>query len=284
MTTPTSPMYGDYATLSDVRSTYLGSDITRDDALILKMIHQASIDIDQISKRKFYPRLETRLFDTPLKSYDLVLDQELLDLIEVSNGDGVALTISDLKLYPYNAHTHRVIRLLPNVSTWKNSPAGFPDGAISVKGIWCDAADYSTGWLFNYAMTDALTTSSSSFTATSGLFLAGMLICIDDEFMYVKSVIPPVSPAVLDTVNIIRAVNGTVAAIHDIADVAFYWNPGREIIMLTCAAAAAYYHLKSNPAANSYTLDGVTFQTPQDVADFIRRRLVEINIIRIGIA
>ena len=283
-------IYGDYSNIRDTREQYLDSAQAGDDTLLLSMIQQASVDIDLITHRRFYPVVETRVFDTPYKTNDLFLNDSLLDVTEVLNGDGSAVPVASLKLVPYNTRTHHSIRLLPNISTWKNSGSGYSDAAITVTGVWAHCADYTSGWMDLDILAANMLIGATSFEATPSVFYSGMLLKIDDEFIYVSSVdapvvtIPPtVPPDATDTVHIIRGVNGTVAAAHSAAAVVYRWNPGRDIAMLTAAAATAYYHLKSNPSGNSYTLDGVSFETPKDVTEFIRTRLVQLNLIKVGI-
>jgi hypothetical protein len=277
-------IYGDYSNLRDTREIYLDSAQIGDDTLLLSMIQQASVDIDSISHRRFYPVLETRKFDAPYYSYDLQLNDEILDVDSVINGNGDSLTVSDLVLVPYNTLTHRVIRLLPTISTWINGPSGFPYAAISVTGTWVHAADYTTGWMSIDTLDAGLLVGAASFTASPGVFFAGMILKIDSEFMYVSSVTVAVPPGTtVDTVYITRGINGSVAAGHLITTAVYKWNPGRDITLLAASAAVAYYHLKSNPSGNSYTLDGVTFETPKDVTEFIRTRLVQLNLIRLGV-
>jgi hypothetical protein len=274
--------YGEYTTVRDTREIYLSSQETVDDELILSFIRQVSRDIDRIARRRFYPTYVTKYYNTPpYNSYDLELNNELITLISVINGNGDSLDITKLVLYDLNAQTKRKIRLLPTVSTWKNSSLGFPDGAIAVTGVWGHMYDPTAGWQRLAATLAEIDTDVTEFDATAGVFFKGMLIKIDSEFMYVSDIDTAEST---DTVTIERAVNGSIIADHDEEIDIYVWSAGNDIKMLTAAASVAYYNLKSNPMASSYTIDGITFMTPKDVAAFMRERLSALTLLRLGFA
>lgn len=280
--------YGEYSTVENTRGTYLSSVRTVDDDLILQLIRQVSRDIDRVAHRKFYPVREVRYFDTPeYGTYKLNFDSDLIELVSVTNGDGASISTSDLKLFDYNTRTKRGVILLPTVSTWKTA-SGFPQSAIAVDGVWGTIYDTTSGWQYSTALSAALLIAGVSFSSTPGLFSAGQLLKVDSEILYVSSVIPanpgaPI-PTTVDTVNVQRAVNGTVVADHVISSYVYLWSAGQDVQMLTAASAVAYYNLKSNPMTNSFTVDGVNYQTPKDVIDFIRNRLMKQSLIRIGFA
>ena len=69
-----------YATL-DATRVYLsmGSQDVTDDAEIMRFIRNASRAIDRYTRRKFYPRVETRYYDY-VKQKGVRLDDDLLSL------------------------------------------------------------------------------------------------------------------------------------------------------------------------------------------------------------
>jgi hypothetical protein len=115
-----------------------------------------------------------------------------------------------------------------------------------------------------------------------------MIIKIDDEYMYVSAVsyasATATPPTTVDTLTVERAINGSVAVLHVISSLVYIWSAGHDITMLTAAASVGYYNLKSNPLASSFTIDGVSFQTPKDVSEFIRDRLAKLTVLRLGFA
>jgi hypothetical protein len=188
------------------------------------------------------------------------------------------------------------LRLPLQYSNWKNNSLGYPDGAIKVEGIWSDVHDPTCGWQVADVTQEILTQGSSIVRATTGVFSAGDIIKIEDEFMYVQSVTNVVIPAnpdalpdpieeqIYDNLFVIRGINGTTDVEHMSNIDIFVWIIYHSINLLTMTAAVGYYNLKSNPMASSTTVDGVTYETPKDVAKFIRQRLGEITLLRTAFA
>lgn len=112
-----------------------GTDAT-DDGVIEQIIESVSRYIDQATRRRFYATTATRLFDVP-DGRDLWLDDDLLAVTTLTNGDGVVLTASDYKLLPYNGAPYYVIRLVQSSGlAWENDADGDSEGVISVAGSW----------------------------------------------------------------------------------------------------------------------------------------------------
>lgn len=260
----------EYTTVTDVRSSYLGSTQTQDDGLILSIIREASREIDRITRRKFYPRIETRTYDAPA-GVELILDDDLLELTTLTNGDGTAITNANYKLYPLNDTPKYKIVLAPGSAF--NTSSTFGDlGAISVAGTWGYHRDYATdGWLDYGAILSAAisNTTATTFTSLYGNFKAGNLVKIDSEYLYISSAVY----ASTSTYTVKRGVNGSTAAAHLIAAPIYLWGIHDEIERLACQATAAYYRLRSNPGMDSVSIDGVTFVTPRDVTSYMLTRL-----------
>lgn len=289
--------YGEYTTVHFARTMYLSSSQTGDDNLILSFIRQASREIDRISGRKFFPVLETRKFDTPRGDDGvLYLDAELLELKSITNGDGSSITVSDVTLLGNNSITKNKILLSPTVGIWQTAN-GYPNQAISITAVWAYLHDPTAGWLYASIIPAAgMLIGDSSFESGISIFERGDLIKIDDEFMYVISAVeteksipaedPEEEPTVVtvDVITVERAVNGTTAITHDGSSEIYLWNPGYDIQMLTALAAVSYYNLRSNPLTSSYTADGVTFYTPKDILKFVKNRLLDLTLVKIGLA
>lgn len=290
-------IHGEYTTVHFARSMYLSSSNTGQDDLLLSFIRQASREIDRVSGKKFFPTVESRKFDAPSDgSNDINLDAELFSLISITNGNGDVLTSSDVILLGNNEITKNKIRLLPTSGVWMPASSQY-EQAITVTGVWTNMYDYTAGWLStSFETTAELSAAATSFTATVDLFKAGDLLKIDDEILYVVSAVqteesipaedPEEEPTVttVDTVTVERAANGSTAAVHDISSPVCMWNPGYEIQMLTAIAAISYYQLRSNPLTSSYTADGVTIYTPKDITKYIKNKLGDLRLLRIGLA
>lgn len=275
--------YGEYASVHLVRRLFLNSASTVDDTLIRAFIQQVSREIDLISGRQFYPTIGSKRFDTPSDTV-LNMNDELMTLTSITNGDGSSIDITSVLLLPANAPCYSRIKLPQVVAQWRADSNGESTSAITVTGTWCHAHDKTAGWQQKMTLTAEMTISATSFSAAVDMFHAGDLLRVGDELVSVTSIVSPVAPATTDTVNVERPVNGSVAVGHPIGTAVSLWVPGRDIQMLTAAASVAYYQLRSNPVASSFTLDGVTFETPQDVSEFIRKRLSRLQLVKIGFA
>ena len=141
--------------------TALGADLgvnsAVDDALLARFITAASTFMDQYCHRRFYSRTETRVFDVPFPIYapsfinypsqgssfypraqvPLFIDDDLLTVTTLTNGDSTVIASTDYKLYPLNDLQKQFIQLLPTSSVvWQTTALGNPLGAISVAGTW----------------------------------------------------------------------------------------------------------------------------------------------------
>lgn len=259
----------DYTTVTDVRATYLGSAQTTDDTLILAIIREVSREIDRIARRRFYPRLETRLYDTPVDGV-LMLDDDLLELTTLTNGDSTVMASTIYRLYPLNESAKNKIVLIPG-SAFVGSNAYGDLGAISVAGVWGYRRDYSDGWQSDGATLAAAiaSTSATTFTSAYAGFKAGNLIKIDSEYLYISGA----TYSATSTYTVARGVNGSTAATHLISAGITTWVVPEEIERLTCQASAAYYRLRSNPGMDSVSIDGVTFVTPRDITTYLLSRM-----------
>lgn len=262
-------LYGEYSTVYDVRTKYRGATTTEtgQDSLFLALIRSTSRDMDAACGRRFYPRIETRYFDMP-RNRILTLDDDLLAVNTLTNGDGNELTSSQYDLIPYNQTPYYQLRLKASSQDyWQTDSNGNSERAISLAGVWGFHRDYSgalldTGATLAAAITD---TTGTSFTCTTGKLYAGYLIKIDSEYLYVSAVTTGAS----DTVTVVRGVNGSTAATHLVNTPIYRWyNP--EIESICTMAVAAYERLKTNPVGESITLDGQTFQTPKDIHAWVR--------------
>jgi hypothetical protein len=124
-----------YCTLAEFKSFH---SITTadgvDDAVIESLIEGVSRAIDRMVSRTFYARTETRTYDVP-EGNCLELDDDLLTLTTLTNGDGTVITSSYYKLYPLNITPKRRVELT-NTYGWAISPTHGTNGAISIVGSW----------------------------------------------------------------------------------------------------------------------------------------------------
>lgn len=129
-----------YTTLANVTARLTALSVTAsatDDAFIERLVENASRFIDKETHRTFYARTETHYYNTP-EDYELfILDDELLTISTLTNGDATVITSGQYKLYPLNTNPKYIIRLLPSAGiAWTFSSAGDVEAAITVAGTW----------------------------------------------------------------------------------------------------------------------------------------------------
>ncbi len=92
----------DYAQIGDVKIVcgIPVGDTSRDD-LINLLIPRVSRHIDRYCKRFFYPKTQTHKYDYQ-SEFKLWLRDDLHELTSITNGDGEAMDISTMFLYPIN--------------------------------------------------------------------------------------------------------------------------------------------------------------------------------------
>jgi len=271
-------IYAEYATLNSVRTLYAGTTATAQDTFILDLIRATSRDIDaQAGGRAFYPRIETRYYDVPADR-QLDLDDDLLALTTLTNGDNNAIASTEYKLYPRNETPAYGVRLNESsAEIWEPDNDGNYESVIDVLGIWGYHHLYSHAWPDTTAILAAAitTTMATSTTCTTGLIYAGDLIKLDSEYLYVSAVATGAS----DTLTLVRGVNGSTAATHVISSIIYrWWNP--DIFQLCAEAVVAKVRLKNSPVGDTVQVGDATFQTPKDVNAFVRKRLEGLGFVR----
>lgn len=133
MTITGAPIEGQgYTTWAAVK-TYLAIEGTGDDALGAALVSRASAMIDQFCRRRFAQWTATRLYDVP-SGVTLWLDEDLLAVTTLTNGDGATLTSSEYLLLPTNMIPRYGIRLRSG-SAWVGGSTG-DEQAISLTGTW----------------------------------------------------------------------------------------------------------------------------------------------------
>ena len=131
-----------YASLTDFKNyAAITSSDSADDDVIQVCLDAAGAFIDKYTYRHFEPVTQTRRFDTPDDEM-LYLDDDLLSVTTITNGDGVEVTSSQYSLQPANIPQKWGVRLKGSSGvTWEDDSADDPEQAIQVKGVW--GYDYS---------------------------------------------------------------------------------------------------------------------------------------------
>lgn len=133
-----------YVTLYQLRAELgLGADETGDDALLARHLRSGSRWIDSWTGRRFDVRRETRRADGGY--VDLLLDDDLLAVIGLLNGDGSVVDPAGLLYRPAN-DTPRWALLAADRSPWLASPAGIVLAAVAIDGLWGYHTHYADAW------------------------------------------------------------------------------------------------------------------------------------------
>jgi hypothetical protein len=137
MTDP-APTNG-YCSLAEFRAQFYDQNqtaYTTDDTAICAVITAVSRAIDAYCGRTFYARTETRYFDVP-GDRELRVDDDLLTVTTLTNGDATAIASSDYDLIPKNLTPKYGIRLKASSSvSWELSTTTYDEIAITVAGTW----------------------------------------------------------------------------------------------------------------------------------------------------
>lgn len=127
-----------YCTLAEFKAYDVPSAATdsADDAVIEDIIEAASRYIDQETRRTFYARSETRYFSVP-PGRELCLDDDLLSITTLTNGDTTVISSSYYYLWPRNSAPYSRIVLKQSSSIlWALDSDGNSEYVISVAGNW----------------------------------------------------------------------------------------------------------------------------------------------------
>ena len=251
----------DYATLTQIRDYLkLSAAETADDTLLQRFINDAADYINDI--RRCDVRYETRYYDYPIQAasafgvYDaetwvaqmnaagllsqgrLALDDDLLALDSVVNGNVVVIPLTELVTEPANLYPKHILRLKRGSDyRWLPGTNGEREQVIAVAGLWGYRQGYATAWvnsldtvrdLGGISATAATITVSDADAAAADLesprFQAGQLLKLADEFVTVLAV-----NTTTNVLTVARAANGTTAAVHAQGVAVFIFRPAGKI-------------------------------------------------------
>lgn len=258
-----------YATLQDFKNYWLSrggenASDARDDAVIESLLRTASRYIDSKTGRRFTPYIETRYFDVPSGQVDnrLLKTPDLLEVISITNGDGVTVPSTEYTLRPRNYSPRNGIRLIDNSTYyWTGDGAGDMHDVIAVNAVWGFHDRYSQAWLLGSTAAEAMDTSETGYDVTSGtLFGVGNLIRFDNELGYVSGVNT-------NTLTITRGENNSTAVTHLTAINITIWQPMEEARNAVCEIANTAYRRRfgqSTSNTETVTAAGVVL-APKDI-------------------
>lgn len=266
-----------YATLSAVKPAIGLKAANADDALLGVFLQWATAQIDQIKNRYYEPRRETHTFNLPRSGASsfgifeprlqpiaaqppLRLDDDLLEIVSLTNGDGEELT--DYVLEPANVSPKTRIRLI-NGATWNADNNGQTEQVIAVTAIWGSHDRYSAAWKFSGKTVQDNPLSSGATTITVAAitgFEVGQLLRLENEFVLVQAVntvtgTPPTATTYNLTVE--RGVNGTIAAGHSKETPISIWQVQGNISQ-ACARLVKWRYVQKDVDIFDKTYNGET--------------------------
>lgn len=110
---------------------------TTDDGVIDDLLGAASRLIDNITRRTFYGRVATKLYDVPDGDTLYIEDDDLLSVTTLTNGDGTVLTTTDYILKPNNSSPKWAVKLKDSSTyVWEEDSSGNDEQVISILGVW----------------------------------------------------------------------------------------------------------------------------------------------------
>lgn len=228
-----------YATLYQVKQS-LGLTESDQDALLTKYLNWSSRLIENYKDRRYDVRYAVIPHDTPVKKLSdfgvfdrsmksgekvraLIMVDDLLEMVSLTNGNGEAIAADDYTLEPVRRSPKSVLHLL-NGEYWETDDDGNARGAIAVAGWWGYHSNYDSAWAdsLNTVLDNPLTLAGTTITvgAISGpaadldspRFQVGQLLRIEDELVYLVQTTEVESAN--DTLTVVRGYNGSTAAQH----------------------------------------------------------------------
>ena len=239
-----------------------------DDGVISNIIQDASRYIDDQCRRTFYPRYETRWFDVPVYQNSprlLFLDDDLLESVKITNGDGNEVLPAVYNLKPKNYSPHYAVQIIgPTSIFWIFNSIGNIEKVISIEAWWgfhnrYEERAWSSVGTLGAAISD---TTGLTLTMTAGHTLsADCIVKIDKEIFNVTNVAG-------NTVTVLqRGDNRSTAATHLISTTVSRWNVVPDVHNATLQLAQSLYQLRlgqSSSAKVTVTAAGVVIR-PEDV-------------------
>lgn len=276
-----------YITLSEFKRNLRAGGVdlsvdTVDDLVLEDIIEEASRYIDIETGRHFYPVVETRTYDTPEGTLDdrvLWLDDDLLEVTTVTNGDDTTLAATEYKLYPANYYPKYALRIRQSSGYyWLRDDDDNSEQVIDVLGWWGFHDDYAReAWGTGSTLNEGALLTAVDLTWTMASvtpFEVGQIVKIESELCIVATVTTGATPSI--TVRK-RGDNGSTAATHADTTAVTIWQPIRPM-RRACMDIATNYHKRryGEATAGTATITGAgVVISPGDVSAHTQRILAD---------
>ena len=253
---------------------------TVDDGVLGVLLQNASRYFDQETRRKFFPYYQTQLFDVPdLVTHHvdtLIMSDDLLQVVTITNGDLTTVTTTDYILIEPNHTPYYAIKLRNESSLiWQVNSHNGSEQVISVAALWGYHDDFANrakvlGGTLGAAISD---TTTLTFTMTAGHSLVtGYTLIIDTEIFNVTNVVGNTVTAAK------RGDNGSTAATHLISAPVYIWHPVDIVHTAVLEICQSVYQLRSGQASNgkvSVTAAGIVIR-PEEVPAMAQRVILDL--------
>lgn len=216
---------------------------TSDDARLLAALQAAAAQIERAAGRRFCPRRAV-LQHTIQYPTELLLEDDLLELTTLTNGDSSTIPLDNVILLPDDAPSGGLLLMAGSTFTWAQSPVQ----AVSISGIWGWHDRWSEAWR-NSADTvqnNPLNSSATSLTVADAdasdthdetpRFQVGHLLKIESEYVRVLAV-----NTVSNVLTVLRGVNGTTAAAHAQNTPIYSYQPPADVAAIALRWASILY-------------------------------------------
>lgn len=185
-----------------------------DDAAINQYIYEVSRAIDSYcGDRRFYPFRKTFYYCTP-PDYQLDFNNDLLEVITLTNGDATTISSTDYTLHNRNYYPRYALSLKnsSNLSFLPTDDNDYED-AITVDALW----GYNTEWANAWQLAGSINNSGGYNTTATAWNVAANTI-IEQGHLLRAGTLSTSEIVLVDTVgstsaiSVVRGVNGTTAA------------------------------------------------------------------------
>lgn len=229
--------YSLYTTWSRVKAQLRITDTT-DDTLLQNAVVSACGLIDLVTGRRFVITRETKRFQCA-NTVSLGLGKEdLLSLISITNGDGVAIDTSYVLAQPLDSYPKVWLEPVPGMALFYNSTLGY----LEITGLWGYHDNPPGAWTTLTTLSAALNSSATTLVVPASI--SGQeILQIDDEQIYVSSV----TAGVTRDGTLARGVNGTTAAAHDKDATVYLYAPMPAIVKAADVLALWLYRRPDAP-------------------------------------
>lgn len=229
----------------------LATSETSDDTRLLHALQAAAAQVERAAGRRFAPR-KAALAHTITHPAELLLDDDLLELTTLANGDGTTIPLNSVILLPDDAPAGGLLLTAGSSFVWTHTPIQ----AVTVTGIWGWHDRWATAWRdsSDTVQNNPLSSGATSITVADAdgadstgeipRFQVGHLLKIESEYLRVTAV-----NTATNVLTVLRGVNGTTAASHAQNTPIYSYQPAPDIAAITLTRAAQLYREPDSAAA-----------------------------------